>query len=144
MFVISPVQDKEAQRALCARLGAEFHLCDFAYRVTIDEKEAGTVTFFIKGKNAFLRQIVFYPDMQDFEVMFIAGRCAMEFMDRVGAHNSYFLSPDKENERLTVALGYKKQPDGSFFFDTTGFFEDHCGNSAGKADRGQTDQTEST
>ena len=126
MFVVSPIQDKKEQEALCLRTGAEFHAGDFAYAVVSEEKEAGIVTFYIKGKKACLRQIVFYPDMQDFEVMFIAGRSAMEFMDRVGAHEGYFLSPDPGNERLTKALGYKKQPDGSWFLDTTGFFTEHC------------------
>ena len=128
MFIASPVQSKAEQEALCARLGAEFRAGDFAYRVTVGGAEAGIVTFFIKGKDAFLRQIVFYPDRQDFEAMFISGRAAMEFMDRVGAVNGYFLSPGEDQERLVTALGYRKQPDGRLYLNTAGFFEEHCKN----------------
>ena len=128
MFTSIPIQSKDEQKALCERLGAEYHARDMAYRVCIDGVEAGIVTFFIDGKKGCLRQIVFYPDMQDFEVMFICGRAAMEFIDRVGAHDGCFLSPDPANERLTKALGYKKQSDGRWYLDTTDFFEEHCKN----------------
>ena len=126
MFTVKPIQSTEEREALCARTGAEFHIGDMAYAVRIDETEAGIVTFFIHGQRGCLRQIVFYEDKQDFEVMFIAGRACMEFMDRIGAHEGYFISPDPANERLTKALGYKKQPDGSWFLDTTDFFIEHC------------------
>ncbi|MBQ9468753.1 MAG: hypothetical protein IJU52_07095 [Clostridia bacterium] len=135
MFVISPINDKEEQRALCARMGAEYHPGDMAYRVTIEGKEAGIVSFFIKGKTGNLRSIDFLPESRDFEVMFIAGRTCMEFMDRVGANEGYYLSPDPENERLTKALGYRRLPDGRWFLDTTGFFVDHCGSAAKNEER---------
>lgn len=128
MFTSKPIFDKEEQKALCARLGAEYRPGDLAYRVEIEGKEAGIVTLFIDGTKGCLRQIAFYPDMEDFEVMFICGRAAMEFLDRVGAHDGYFVSPDPKNERLTKALGYKKQSDGRWYLDTTGFFEEHCKN----------------
>ena len=114
------------RKALCIRTGAEFHPGDMAYRVTIEEEEAGIITFFISGKKGCLRQICFYPHMEDFEVMFIGGRACMNFMDSVGATEGYFISPDPKNERLTTALGYKKQDDGSYYLNTEGFFIDHC------------------
>ena len=128
MFKVFPMQSAEERKALCQRLGAEFHPGDMAYRVTIEETEAGIVTFFIKGKKGCLRQILFYEDKQDFEVMFIAGRVAMNFMDSVGAYEGYFLSPAPDQERLCTALGYKKQSDGSLFLNTQGFFIEHCKN----------------
>ena len=128
MFKSSPVQTTEERRALCARLWAEFHPGDMAYRVEIEGEEAGIVTFFINGKKGCLRQIVFYPDKQDFEVMFIAGRACMNFMDGIGANEGYFISPAEDQGRLVTALGYKKQSDGRWYLDTTGFFEEHCKN----------------
>ena len=128
MFKSSPVQSTEERKALCERLGAEFHPGDMAYRVTIGEDEAGIVTFCIKGKKGCLRQIVFYPDKQDFDVMFIAGRACMNFMDEVGANEGYFLCPAEDQQRLVTALGYKKQPDGSLYLNTEGFFTEHCKN----------------
>ena len=50
MFKCFPIQSKEEQREICARLGAEFRIDDLAYRVWIDEEEAGVITFCIKGK----------------------------------------------------------------------------------------------
>ena len=128
MFRVSPVQTTDERRTLCARLGAASHPGAMAYRVTIDEDEAGIVTFCIKGKKGCLRQILFYADKQDFETMFISGRAAMNFMDEVGAHEGYFLSPAEGQERLVTALGYKKQPDGSLYLNTEGFFIEHCKN----------------
>ena len=130
MFKIFPIQSTEERQELCARTGAEFHPGDMAYRVTIEEQEAGIITFFIKGKKGCLRQICFYPDMQDFEVMFIGGRACMNFMDSVGATEGYFVSPDPLNEKLTIALGYKRQPDGTYYLNTEGFFIEHCKNHA--------------
>ncbi|MBQ7847048.1 MAG: hypothetical protein IJZ37_04720 [Clostridia bacterium] len=126
MFKILPMQSIDERRALCQRTGAEFYPGDLAYQAFIDEKEAGIITFFFSGKRGCLRQICFYPDMQDFEVMFIGGRACMNFMDSVGATEGYFISPDPSNERLTLALGYKKQDDGSYYLNTEGFFIEHC------------------
>jgi hypothetical protein len=126
MFKIFPIQTIEERKELCERTGAEFHIGDMAYRATIDEVEAGIITFFISGKKGCLRQICFYPHMQDFEVMFIGGRACMNFMDQIGATEGYFISPDPSNERLTAALGYKKQDDGSYYLNTEGFFIEHC------------------
>ena len=128
MFKIIPMQSTAEREALCEKTGAEFHPGDMAYRVTIEEEEAGIITFFIKGKKGCLRQICFYPHMQDFEVMFIGGRACMNFMDSVGASEGYFISPDPQNERLTLSLGYIKQADGSYYLNTEGFFIDHCSN----------------
>lgn len=126
MFKSIPIQTFEERKALCEKVGAEFHIEDMAYRVSIEEKEVGIVTFFIKGTKGCLRQIKFYEGTEDFEVMFICGRACMNFMDLVGAHDGYFISPDPQNERLTLALGYKKQPDGSWYLNTEGFFTEHC------------------
>ncbi len=128
MFKVFPIQTTSERQALCVRLGAEFHPGDMAYRVTIEEEEAGIVTFFIQGKNACLRQLIFYPDKQDFEVMFIAGRVCMNFMDSVGATEGYFLCPAPDQERLATALGYKKLENGSYYLNTEGFFIEHCKN----------------
>ena len=128
MFKIIPMQSTAEREALCEKTGAEFHPGDMAYRVTIEEEEAGIITFFIKGKKGCLRQICFYPHMQDFEVMFIGGRACMNFMDSVGASDGYFVNPDPHNERLTLALGYRKQEDGSYYLNTEGFFIEHCKN----------------
>ena len=91
MFKCFPIQSKEEQREICARLGAEFRIDDLAYRVWIDEEEAGVITFCIKGKKGCLRQICFRKEKEDFEVMFICGRACMNFMDSVGATEGYFL-----------------------------------------------------
>ncbi len=128
MFKVFPIQTVEERRELCERLGAEFHIGDMAYRVTIEEQEAGIVTFFIDGKRGCLRQLLFYPDKQDFEVMFIAGRVCMNFMDSVGATEGYFISPQKDQQRLALALGYTKREDGKYFLNTEGFFIEHCKN----------------
>ena len=50
----------------------------------------------------------------------------MNFMDSVGATEGYFLSPAEDQERLVQALGYRKQPDGSYYLNTEGFFIEHC------------------
>ena len=126
MFQCFPIQSKEEQREVCARLGAEFRIDDLAYRVWIDEEEAGVITFCIKGKKGCLRQICFRKEKEDFEVMFICGRACMNFMDSVGATEGYFLSPSENQERLVQALGYQKQPDGSYYLNTEGFFIEHC------------------
>ena len=99
MFKCFPIQSKEEQREVCARLGAEFRIDDLAYRVWIDEEEAGVITFCIKGKKGCLRQICFRKEKEDFEVMFICGRACMNFMDSVGATEGYFLSPSENQER---------------------------------------------
>lgn len=134
MFKVFPIQNTEERKALCLRVGAEFYPGDMAYRVTIEEQEAGIVSFYIKGKMGCLRQICFYPDMDDFEVKFIAGRVAMNFMDSVGATQGYFISPRPEEARLTAALGYKLKPDGQYFLNTEGFFVEHCKNHPEKED----------
>ena len=64
-------------------------------------------------------------DKDDFTLMFVLGRAAMNFIDLCGVHTCY-ATVDTAPESLLLSIGLKKQVDGTFFADMTGMFTGGC------------------
>ena len=128
MLKILAIQQKEAQKALCDACGVPFTETDMAYAIQVDEIDIGIIPFYIKGSEGFIRTVKLKPDIEDFEAQFIGGRGCMNFIDLCGAHDCYLLDAGDGSDkyRLAIALGFKKQPDGRWYMNLAGFFEDPC------------------
>ena len=128
MLNILAIHTKEAQIALSEACGVTYVPTDMAYAIQVDEIDIGIIPFYIKGNEGFIRTVTLKPGITDIEAQFIGGRGCMNFIDLCGAHDCYLLDPGDGSDkyRLAIALGFKKQPDGRWYMNLAGFFEDPC------------------
>ena len=127
MFKISPIQDKDKQKQYAAECGVECHSDLFAYSM-IDQESGdlmGFAEFDISSDCGYIRTLRPKLNYSDFEAMFILGRATMNFIDLCGNHMCRAAS-DAAEERLLLAIGFKKTDDGEFFADMTNMFSGHC------------------
>ena len=127
MFKISPINDKNFQ-AECAKLcGAEFKPDYFAYSmINIETGELmGFSQFEITANGGYISDLKSRIGYSDFEAMFILGRSTMNFIDLCGTQICHAAN-DAAEERLLKSIGFKKQENGDFTVDMTGFFDGHC------------------
>ena len=126
MFKISPIEDKETQKAQVEACGGVFREDYFAYAMIDNESGAlmGISQFEIEGEAGYISDLKEAPGLSDFEAMFILGRATMNFIDMCGAHKCR-AALDAADERLIKSIGFK-QINGEYFSDMTGMFEGKC------------------
>ena len=125
MFVIKPIQDKTEQENFCVRCGIPYDVDCLAYGAYIDNVFSGMAQFRIKDGFGYIRHLVPLPGVTDFEVMFIMGRAAMNFIDLCGTHIC-FAATDAGDTRLLKAIGFQ-ETDGRLRADMTHMFDgSHC------------------
>ena len=122
MLIIKPIQTKEQQATACRACGIEFHPNSLAYAAYVDDVFTGISQFTLNDEYGLLENLVCAEGIDDFEALFIMGRQTMNFIDLCNVHVAEIL-PTAATERLIIALGFKKQDDGHFRIDMTGFFE---------------------
>lgn len=127
MFKITPINDKSLHKACAEAVGAEYLDGYFAY--TMNDFETGELMGFsqfeINAGGGYIADIKEAPSHSDFEAMFILGRQTMNFINKCGAEiiRAKFSS---ENERLLLAIGFKKNEMGEYICNTNGMFDGHC------------------
>ncbi len=125
MYKVRPVQTKEKQEKLCAVCKVEYNADYFAYEaVTGDEELIGMCQFSLDNEAGHIHDLVYAPDSDDFEAMYIMGRATLNFIDLCGIKKAYY---EGEENRLVRAVGFKPDESGRLFVDLEGFFEHHCG-----------------
>ena len=122
MLIIKPIQTKELQAEFCAKCGIEFHEKALAYAAHVDGVFTGICQFTLNDEFGLIENLVSPEGLDDFEALFIMGRQTMNFIDLCGVHQAQML-PNAASERMILALGFKKEQDGVYRIDMTGFFE---------------------
>lgn len=122
MLIIKPIQTKGEQAEACARCGVEFHEDALAYSAYVDDVFTGICQFSLNDERGYIDALVSPEGVDDFEALFIMGRQTMNFIDLCHVHVAE-ISPHATTERMITALGFKKEPDGVYRLDMTGFFE---------------------
>ena len=135
MFKISPIQDentKQKHALLCNTNAKEGY---FAYQMIDTDTLSlmGFSQFDINGDTAYIKDLKEPSHLSDFEAMFILSRQTMNFIDMCGCHKC-IAAPDAGNERLLLAIGFKKQENGEYFVDMTDMFTGHCSGETVKLD----------
>ena len=128
MFKISPIQDKETQKAFAAMCGAEYIENSFGYAmINQDNGELmGMSQFDIEGEAGYIHTLRAKIGYVDFEAMFILGRATMNFIDLCGAHTC-LAAKDAAEERLIKSIGFKlSESDGCYAADMIGMFDGKC------------------
>ena len=135
MFKITPVQEKNSQRELCAQFGIEFREDFFAYLMYDLDTGApmGLSQFEIRGEIGYISELVPFPGTEDNEAMFILGRQTMNFIDLCGAHLCSARIGGGDAKMLS-AIGFKSQRDGEHFCDMANMFCGHCDGHTVKVD----------
>ena len=125
MFEVLPIQDKPMQEQVCRTLGVEYLPEDFCYSVWDEGKFAGVCQFNIYAEHGEIHTLVSLPDADAFAAMFTAGRAALNFIDLCDVHLAYFTGK-VQDEVLIKAIGFKKNGEGAWEMDLTGFFTQPC------------------
>lgn len=125
MLKIKPIQTKDEQALACARCGVDFAPDDMAYGAYEGDSFLGVCQFSLDGRQGYIRNLREAEGIDDFEAMFIMGRAAMNFIDLCGVH-CCVCADDAATERVTTAIGFKRNGEGVLFADMTGMFDGHC------------------
>ena len=84
MYKVRPVQTKTEQEKLCAVCGIEYNADYFAYEaVTGEEELIGMCQFSLDNEAGHIHNLVYAPDSDDFEAMYIMGRATLNFIDDI-------------------------------------------------------------
>ena len=127
MYKVRPIQTKDKQEKLCEVCGIEFNADFFAYEaVTGEEELIGMCQFSLDDEAGHIHDLVYAPDSDDFEAMYIMGRTTLSFIELCGIKKAYY---EGEENKLIRAVGFNPDTDGKLFVNLEGFFEHHCGGS---------------
>ena len=109
---------------VCLTLGLSYDKNQFAYAAYEEGTFLGVCQFSMRDGFGRIYDIAPAPGVDDFTSLFVLGRAALNFIDLCGVHDAYF---EGEESRLTRAVGFKKQEDGTLYMNLRGFFtSDPC------------------
>ncbi len=122
MFIIKPIQNKTEQENLCNRCLVTYDPDCMAYAAYIDDVFSGICQFRIRESYGYIRDLVPLPGVHDFEVMFIMGRAAMNFIDLCGVHVCK-CRKEAGDGRLLRGIGFREDGGGELCADMTHMFD---------------------
>lgn len=128
MLKVLPIQSKAEQESICEQCNVKFCPDLLAYSATVDGDLRGVSQFKLTAEGGLVFDIAQVENIYDFESLFVLGRATLNFIDLCGVHFAVYKGAieNEEKERLIKAIGFKKDADGCFSVDLTGFFTDHC------------------
>lgn len=125
MLKVLPIQTKAEQELICEKCNVKYDPDLMAYAATVDDVLAGVCQFRLTDKGGMLYDLAPAVGTNDFEALFVMGRGTLNFIDLCGVHKAFFVGENCD-ERLLLAVGFKKNEDGVFAINLEGFFTDHC------------------
>ena len=133
MFKITPIVDVDLHKACAEAVGVPYREGYFAY--TMNDADSGELMGFsqfeIDKNGGYISEIAETDSRDDFEAMFILGRQTMNFINMCGAEIIRANRTDA-NEKLLLAIGFRKNAEGEFVCNTNGMFDGHCSGHAVK------------
>lgn len=124
MLEIKPIQDKNAQKALCELCAAVYKPSTLAYSAYDNGAPVGICQFRITDDGGYMYDLCNTVGVDDLEALIIMGRAALNFIDLCGVHTAYF---EGDQTRGAIAVGFRPK-DGKLFADLSGMFESPCKN----------------
>ncbi len=125
MIKVLPIQTKQEQEEICRACGVKYDVELMAYSATVDGELAGVCQFTMNDRGGFIRSIACKGE-KDFEILFLLGRAALNFIDLSGVHKAFFEDPDFTDETIIKAIGFERTAEDNFFVDLTDFFVAPC------------------
>ena len=125
MLIVKPIRSKSEQELFCAKCNIPYDVDMLAYSAHVDDAFVGMCQFAIRGERGYIKNIVSYENVNDFEAMFIMGRGTLNFIDLCGAHEAE-CARDAGDERLLKALGFKDTGEENLYADLNGMFDGKC------------------
>ena len=125
MLEIYPVETKKEQEVICKMCDQEYDADAMCYAAYVDGVLAGACQFKIHEKSGYIISLRESGEVNDRDALFIMGRATLNFIDLCGVHSAYYKAED-EDEDLIKRIGFKKNDEGKWFMDLTGFFEAPC------------------
>ena len=134
MLKVLPIQSKEEQEELCRKCDIAFRPELLMYAASVEDELVGVCQFKTTAEGGEIYDIAKIKGhvevrrdgiASDFEAMFVMGRGALNFIDLCGVHRAFYKGTEPD-DALLRAIGFKKNTDGVYEIDLTGFFTDHC------------------
>lgn len=125
MLEVIPIQTKEEQEALAARVGAQYLPDALAYRANAGGEFVGMCQFRLDSAGGHMLTLDFLPGNEDLQPMFVMGRAALNFMDLCGAETAYYEAPLIDRV-LVGAIGFRENDEGKLAVNLKGFFDHPC------------------
>lgn len=127
MLECKPIEDKDEQEKDCSICTIEFIPNAMAYSAYDSGVFLGMAQFSLAPDGGHIINVASAAGTDDAEARFVLGRAVMNFVDLCGEKNIWC---DDADDSIGKMLGFKKNPDGRYFMDMTGFFDapcKHCG-----------------
>ena len=125
MLEIYPVEDKKEQEIICKMCDQPYDADCMCYAAYVDSVLAGACQFMIHEKSGYIKNLTNSGESDDKDALFIMARATLNFIDLCGVHAAFY-KDETTDETLVKRIGFKKQDDGNWFMDLTGFFEAPC------------------
>jgi hypothetical protein len=129
MFKISPIQDENTKQKYAKECGTNAIDGYFAYQMI--DLDTGLLMAFsqfeISKNEGYISDLLPRISLDDYEAMFILGRQTMNFIDSCGAHICR-AKATAGDEKLLLAIGFKKLENGEYYADMSNMFNGHCDN----------------
>ena len=124
MLKVLPIQSKLQQEEICLRCNATYNPDLMAYAAYDDETLLGVCQFKLTAEGGILYDLAPAEGTSSFEGLFIMGRGTLNFIDLCGVHTAFYRG-EVHDERLLLAVGFKKNDLGEYAVNLEGFFTAH-------------------
>jgi hypothetical protein len=125
MIEVLPIQSKSEQEQVCNLCSVDYNENFLAYAAQIDEKFVAVCQFRVTKQGGLIYDLACVNIPNSFEILFILGRAALNFIDLCEVHEAFLNSPNF-NEKLATAIGFNKNIDGRYYIDLTNLFKNPC------------------
>ena len=124
MLKVLPIQSKLQQEEICLHCGVTYNPDLMAYAAYDDATLLGVCQFKLTAEGGILYDLAPAEGTESFEGLFIMGRGTLNFIDLCGVHKAFYRG-EVTDERLLLAVGFKKDDNGEYAVNLEGFFTAH-------------------
>lgn len=126
MITVTPIQQKEEQRTLCALCGIPFLEEALAYRAIGEQGEfTGICQFKTDSDGGHIYHIATPTSEDANDARFVMGRAALNFIDLCGIKIAFF-DGDSLPDDLLRRIGFQRDEKGRYTVNLDGFFTHPC------------------
>ena len=124
MLKVLPIQSKLQQEEICLHCSVTYNPDLLAYAVYDDATLLGVCQFKLTAEGGMIYDLAPAEGTNSFEALFIMGRGTLNFIDLCGVRMAFYRG-EVRDERLLLAVGFKKDEQNEYSVNLEGFFTAH-------------------
>ena len=124
MLKVLPIQSKLQQEEICLHCNVTYNPDLMAYAAYDDTTLLGVCQFKLTAEGGILYDLAPAEGTNSFDGLFIMGRGTLNFIDLCGVRTAFYRG-QVTDERLLLAVGFKKDDHGEYAVNLDGFFTAH-------------------